>query len=134
MSETEQAARWMTPQDALRVLARGNDWLNQRLRESVACDCNACFLCAYRTVETALDAAPRVEGWQPIATAPKDKILWLYEQETRTHYLGWWYPGGGYNGEGCFAYEGESIGLSRRKQPTHWKLPDYPVPPRETGA
>ena len=73
--------------------------------------------------ETLSIDAPRVEGWQPIATAPKDGRLiigWLgREDEGRTAGVVWmpmrWHePGVG----DC--------------QPIHW-MP-LPTPPRETGG
>jgi hypothetical protein len=57
------------------------------------------------------------EDWQPIATAPKDDkmVLWLYDANTRNHYVGWWYAGGGFNADRVASpMKHESIGWSRR--------------------
>lgn len=52
MSETQQeVGRKMEPADALRMLARANDWLQNQLRQSRNCQCGACYLCAFYTIE-----------------------------------------------------------------------------------
>lgn len=60
-----------------------------------------------------LEAAPPAEGWQPIATAPKDG----------SWFLGW-------NRDcGCFIWrDGPSLITGEDPQPTHW-MP-LPAPPR----
>ena len=67
------------------------------------------------------DAAPSVEDWQPIATAPKDVPVILYSSNGE---LGeaWWN-----NGHWCWAGGGRV-----HHPPTYWR--PFPAPPRETGG
>ena len=70
--------------------------------------------------------------WQPISTAPKDMgFLLAYNADRRVHGLVCWWPGGGWNGDGCWGWDKEPIAWSRQRgnQPTHW-MP-LPEPPQE---
>ena len=76
--------------------------------------------------------APRVEGWQPIETAPKDGTPIL------SHKAGvWampmivcWLDGPGIGEPAWRQYDAEPSIV--RRHPTHW-MP-LPTPPRETGG
>jgi hypothetical protein len=67
--------------------------------------------------------------WQPIETAPKDRCVIGYDANRHICGLIDWWPGGGWNGEGCWGWDKEAIGWSRRNQPTHW----MPLPEPESG-
>jgi Protein of unknown function (DUF551) len=75
-----------------------------------------------------------MSDWQPIETAPKDKgFLLAYNGDRKLYGLVCWWPGGGWNGEGCWGWNDESIAWSRQRgnQPTHWmSLPDPPKAPQ----
>lgn len=67
--------------------------------------------------------AKRTEAWQPIETAPTDRgFLVAYNADRDVYGLVCWWPGGGWNGDGCWGWQGESIAWSRERgnQPTHW--------------
>jgi hypothetical protein len=76
-----------------------------------------------------------MSDWQDIATAPRDKgFLLAYNADRKIYGLVCWWPGGGWNGEGCWGWDKESIGWSRQRgnQPTHW-MP-LPAPPRDADT
>jgi hypothetical protein len=47
----EQGAKPLTSKNALILLANENVWLRQALAAHRECSCNACYLCAYRTLD-----------------------------------------------------------------------------------
>jgi hypothetical protein len=89
-------------------------------------------------IADALRRARAEQGWQLIETAPKDRgFLLAFNDRRKVYGLVCWWPGGGFNGEGCWAWTDENIAWSRERgnQPTHWMpLPSPPgatSPPRE---
>jgi hypothetical protein len=62
--------------------------------------------------------------WRSIDTAPQDRgFIAAYNADRDTFGMVCWWPGGGWNGEGCWGWLNESIAWSRQRgnQPTHWK-------------
>jgi hypothetical protein len=61
VAEAESGGPEMTPGQALRKLASGNDWLIAKIGENKECGCNSCHLCAYNTLKDAI----RTDNVQP---------------------------------------------------------------------
>lgn len=108
---------------------RACDW-NNHTSETDASD-------IAQRLEDAMRASPSpsAPAWQPIETAPKDRgFLLAFNADRNVYGLVCWWPGGGWNGEGCWGWDQESIAWSRQRgnQPTHWAaLPPPPASPSQ---
>ena len=80
-------------------------------------------------VDDAAHPEQRVDGWQPIETAPKMRGILLWA-DTSTSAFPNWRMGSGYyqTGMDCWIWEGEQV-RSWAHPPTHW----MPLPPAPGG-
>ena len=105
----------MSTDDAL--IRRAEQWLDGVTDEW--CDCPEC---AQTIIRDLLAAVRAREGWQPIATAPKDGtpvlLWWPYWANVRP-LVGWWQNNGGWQ-----SWEASD---EDAKPPTHWSA--LPSPP-----
>ncbi len=89
----------------------------------------------WRALPTLLSALEgEKEGWQDIATAPKQKVILLWaltDTETGNYKMatGYWMPGFG-DEPGAWEWEGRRL-KAYDVQPTHWQ--PLPVPPSKGG-
>lgn len=73
-----------------------------------------------------LEAASRIQSWQPIESAPRDRVIWIYISHNSSDEIGGWMTTAIYTENGFFSTSDSNPG-AEFLNPSHWQ--DMPPSP-----